>query len=272
MVMTSPPHIARLADRAVIQVAGEESRGFLQGLLTQDVESLAPGELRYGALLSPQGRLLFDLFLLGHEEGVLIDCEAARREVLIARLTLYRLRAKVTIAAADEPVFAGWGASSPPSPPWVVDPRLPELGVRAYGSVTETGADYDSHRLALGVPASGDFDGEATYPIEGDLDLLNGIDFHKGCFVGQETTSRMKRRGTVKSRMAPIAWRGEAPAIGEELLCGALRAGEVTSVGAERAMALLRLDRLDGERSRVGGSWEPLLPGWLKRELSPQNG
>ena len=129
--------------------------------------------------------------------------------------------------------------------------------------MVETGGDYDAHRLSLGIPTSADFADEASYPIEANLDLLNGIDFHKGCFVGQETTSRMKRRGAVKSRMAPVAWDGPPPNPGEELLCGSLRAGAITSVGAERAMALLRLDRLDGERTRTAGTWRPLPPEWL---------
>ena len=260
--MSALPNIARLADRATIRVTGEDWRGFLQGLITQDVEALAPGELRYGALLTPQGRLLFDLFLLGEEGGALIDCDATRREALVARLSIYRLRAKVTISPIDAPVFAAWGAEAAPAP-WIADPRLRALGFRAYASLAETGADYDAHRLALGVPASVDFGDDATYPIEADVDLLNGIDFQKGCFVGQETTSRMKRRGVVKSRMVPIAWIGDPPRAGQELLCGDLRAGTVTSAGAERAMALLRLDRIEGNRSREGGSWRPVPPAWL---------
>ena len=259
----APPFVARLDDRATVRVGGEDWRSFLQGLLTQDVDTLAPGELRFAALLTPQGRLLFDLFLIGEDDGVLLDCAASAREALISRLSLYRLRAKVEIAASDRPVFAGWGVEAAQAP-WRRDPRLPALGFRAYDAVDGGGADYAAHRLSLGVPDSGDYGADATYPIEADFDLLNGIDFKKGCFVGQETTSRMKRRGTIKSRMFPISWEGAPPAPGETLMAGALRTGEVLSVGADRAMALLRLDRLEGESlSYPGGTWRPLKPDWI---------
>ncbi len=261
---------ARLDSRAVIAVSGEDWRGFLQGLVTQDVETLAAGELRFGALLTPQGRVLFDLFLLGRDDGCWIDCAVDRRDNLLQRLSIYRLRAKVTIAAGDAPVFAAWGAADAPDG-WRPDPRLRDLGYRGYGKphrdgVSATEADYDAMRLSLGVPGPADWGTDKTYPIEANFDLLNGIDFKKGCFVGQETTSRMKRRGTIKSRMAPIAFDGPPPALGSELLAGDLRAGEVLSVGATEAMALLRLDRLAaGALTRHGGhAWRPRLPHWLQ--------
>ncbi len=264
------PKIARLDSRAVVAITGEDWRGFLQGLLTQDVETLAAGELRFAALLTPQGRVLFDLFLFGRADGCWIDCLAERRDDLISRLTIYRLRAKVTITAVDAPVFAAW--DGPPSGAgWTADPRLPALGYRHYGApdhdtASSGEADYDAYRLSLGVPGSADWGADQTYPIEANFDLLNGIDFRKGCFVGQETTSRMKRRGAIKSRMAPVAYRGVAPEAGSELLAGELRAGAVTSVGAGLAMALLRLDRLDSGALGYGdgGDWRPELPAWLE--------
>jgi folate-binding protein YgfZ len=253
--MTGPTlQIARLNDRATIAVTGDDWRSFLQGLVTQDVETLAPGELRFGALLTPQGRLLFDLFLLGRDDGCWLDCAAERRDDLVARLTLYRLRAKVAIAAIDAGVFAGWGGDVAPEG-WVRDPRLPALGFRRYGAPDGeiAGGDYDAHRLSLGVPGVADWDSDATYPIEANFDLLHGIDFRKGCFVGQETTSRMKRRGTIKSRMLPIVFDGAAPASGAEILAGTLRAGQALSGAEGRAMALLRLDRIDGAALEVEG-------------------
>jgi len=248
--MSETPTYAVLRDRALIAVSGPDWRSFLQGQLTQDVETLAPGALRFGALLSPQGRLLFDLFILGRDDGCWLDVPAAGREALIARLTLYRLRAKVEIAAQPGHVIALWGTVQS-EPGFAADPRLPALGLRGYGDVEPPGvrgdaAAYDLHRLTLGIPATGDFGEDATYPIEANFDLLNGIDFRKGCFVGQETTSRMKRRGQIKSRMLPITFAGPPPAIGAEVLAGELRAGQVLSGVTGRAMALLRLDRAEG--------------------------
>lgn len=260
---------ARLSDRAVIQVRGADWRGFLQGLLTQDVETLRSGEARFAALLTPQGRLLWDMFVIGRDDGCWLDVEADAREALIQRLNMYKLRAKLEIEAVDLPVSAYFSlrpmagsepprfleAKGPPDEVWVEDPRLPQLGLRGYGGPGNSGPrdDYDAHRLALGVPGPADWGSDRTYPIEADFDLLNGVDFQKGCFVGQETTSRMKRRGTVKSRMLPIVFEGAAPAHGAEILAGTLRAGEVLSGVEGRAMALVRLDRIDGAELTVDG-------------------
>lgn len=256
--------IARLDSRAAVRVTGPDARPFLHNLLTQDVEGLRPGELRYGALLSPPGRMLMDLFLLGLEDGVLLDVATDRREALIQRLTLYRLRARVEIAAADAPVFAAWGGAPEG---FIPDPRLPALGARAYGGDHPANAsedDYAAHRLSLGVPdPATDAPDDRTYPIEANLDLLNGVDFKKGCFVGQETTSRMKRRGAIRNRMVPVVFDGPPPAFGAEVLNGELRAGEVLSGRAGIAMALLRLDRMDGALIAGGRPVSPRPPDWL---------
>ncbi|WP_309604582.1 folate-binding protein YgfZ [Phenylobacterium sp.] len=269
--------------RALIAVSGPDWRTFLQGLITQDVATLAPGEARFGALLTPQGRLLYDLFVVGRTDGCWLDVLTEHRAAIVQRLTMYRLRAKVEIALDETPVsilfsahpresgdpgFFRSGATTPEGAggqtsetqnAWVPafagmsglfrDPRLPALGWRGYGATPPAGAalaDEDAReaqRLALGVPGPADWGADTTYPIEANFDLLNGIDFQKGCFVGQETTSRMKRRGQIKSRMLPIAFEGPAPAAGAEVLAGDLRAGVVTSSGEGRAIALLRLDR-----------------------------
>jgi folate-binding protein YgfZ len=258
--MANKQHLANLTSRALIRIVGQDWRDFLQGLLTQDVETLADGEPRFAALLTPQGKLMFDLFVVGQSDGCLIDVAAERRTALIQRLTLYRLRAKVEIAADERPVTALWPASVAMGENWVVDPRLSALGLRGYGASAPADAEvadeaaYDAHRLALGVPdPAGDAPSETTYPIEANFDLLAGIDFKKGCFVGQETTSRMKRRGQIKTRMLPIVFDGAPPAYGAEVLAGTLRAGEVRTGSDGRAMALLRLDRIDGEALTVDG-------------------
>lgn len=253
-LMSATPTFAPLPSRAVIAVSGEDWRSFLQGQLTQDVETLAVGECRFAALLTPQGRLLFDMFVIGREDGCWLDVEASQRDALIQRLTMYRLRAKVQFAADPSPVSALFPGEAEGL---VKDPRLPGLGSRGYGaplSVTTDEAAYDAHRLSLGVPGPADWGTDKTYPIEANFDLLNGIDFRKGCFVGQETTSRMKRRGTIKNRMLPIAFDAPAPPFGAEVLNGKLRAGEVLSGRDGMAMALLRLDRIDGALTVEGRS------------------
>lgn len=261
------PVVAHLASRAVIAVSGPDWRSFLQGLLTQDVETLAPGELRFAGLLTPQGKLLYDLFVAGTEDGALLDVQADQRDALMQRLAIYRLRAKVTLEASERPVLAVFGGELGDDGLYV-DPRLPGLGARAYDDRPANADEdaYDAHRLALGVPGPVDWGQERTYPIEANFDLLAGIDFKKGCFVGQETTSRMKRRGTIKSRMLPITFDGPPPAFGAEVLAGDLRAGEMLGGRDGRGLALLRLDRIDSAELTVEG--RPVRverPDWLSQ-------
>lgn len=251
---------AELSSRSLVRVGGADWSGFLQGLLTQDVETLGPGEVRFGALLTPQGKLLFDLFIVGANDGCLLDVAAKRRPALIQRLMIYRLRAKVEIAADDGAVMALWGDQGELAPGWARDPRMEALGLRGYAAeppaeaVRVQEAAYEGHRLALGVPdPDRDAPSESTYPIDADFDLLAGIDFRKGCFVGQETTSRMKRRGQIRNRMLPIAFEGPPPAFGAQVMAGSLRAGEVRTGEPGRAMALLRLDRINGADLTVDG-------------------
>jgi folate-binding protein YgfZ len=277
--MTDFASYAPLPSRAVIALGGPGWREFLQGLITQDALSLADGECRLGALLTPQGRLLHDLFLIGRGDDALIDCAAEARDDLLDRLVMYRLRAKAEIAKAEIPVIALWGVASAPAG-FSRDLRAPGLGFRGYGATPPAEARatdeaaYDAHRLAQGVPGPADWAGWPTYPIEANFDLLHGIDFRKGCFIGQETTSRMKRRGAIRNRLAPIAFDGPAPAPGAELLAGTLRAGEVRSVQGQAAMALLRVDRLESGPLRFGAdqTWRPVWPDWLPREAVPPSG
>lgn len=263
--------VAELISRAVIAVSGPDWKAFLQGLLTQDVETLGPGEIRFAALLTPQGRLLYDLFVIGRDDGAWLDVAREHRAAIIARLSMYRLRAKVEIVANDAAVHVAFpahpGETVDSSGVWVQDPRLSGLGWRGYGADVSDAAEetaYDAHRLGLGVPGPADWGSDSAYPIEADFDLLNGIDFHKGCFVGQETTSRMKRRGVIKSRMAPVTFAGPSPAPGAEILAGTLRAGEILSGQEGQAMALLRLDRaLAADLTVHGRPVRAVLPDWM---------
>jgi folate-binding protein YgfZ len=260
--------VARLSSRALVEVRGEGWRPFLNNLLSNEVEDLAPGEARAALLLTPQGKFLFDLFVIAKDDGALLDVQAARREALVQRLTLYRLRAKVGIEPAEGAVLAAWGCE-PPGAGWILDPRLPALGWRGYGLAEPADAlgeaAYHAHRLAIGAPDPAlDCEPDKTFPLEADYDLLNAIDFHKGCYIGQETTSRMKRRSAVKTRMAPIVFAGPAPAPGTAVQTAeGLRAGEVLSGGEGRAMALLRLDRAAAGALTADGRPVRLeIPGW----------
>jgi len=272
--MSQTVTFAHLQSRSLIALGGPDWRSFLQGLITQDVETPDRETARFGALLTPQGRLLYDLFVVEREGGAWLDVEAEHREALMQRLMIYRLRAKVEIAVNDTQVsvlFAANGAPvRPDDPRWVRDGRLPELGWRGYGADIPAGAapakeaEREAQKLRLGVPGPKDWGVDRTYPIEANFDLLNGIDFQKGCFVGQETTSRMKRRGVIKNRMLPIAYDGHAPAFGAEVLAGDLRAGEMLTGAVGRGIALVRLDRALGSALTVEGrSARVEVPAWM---------
>ena len=268
--------IARLERRAAVRIAGPDWRPFLQGLLTQEVEGLRPGEMRFGALLTPQGRLLFDLFVdcdgedgaqAGRGGGAAGRAGPAAEPLSPARQGGGRGRPGAGVRRLEGPARGrGLAAGSAPG-----RARLPAHRRDRPGPNQAPNADedaYDAWRLGLGVPdPAQDCKPDATYPIEADFDLLNGVDFKKGCFVGQETTSRMKRRGQVKSRMLPIEFDGPAPAWGAEVLAGSLRAGEVLSGRAGRAMALLRLDRIEAAALTVDGRPVKVVrPAWFETE------
>jgi len=277
--MSQTVTFAHLPSRSLIALGGPDWRSFLQGLITQDVETLAEGEARFGALLTPQGRLLYDLFVVVNGDGAWLDVEAGHRDALLQRLLMYRLRAKVEIAADATAVsiLYGDGEMAAPGPGWARDGRLPALGWRGYGVsapegvMTAAEAEREAQKLRLGVPGPADWGTDKTYPIEANFDLLNGIDFKKGCFVGQETTSRMKRRGVIKNRVLPIVFDGPAPARGTEVLNGELRAGEVLSGGEGRAFALVRLDRALGAALTVDGRPARVeVPAWMSAAVQEE--
>jgi tRNA-modifying protein YgfZ len=266
----------RLRSRALIVLGGADWRDFLHNLISQNVETLAVGEIRFGALLTPQGKVLYDLFVIGREDGCVLDVAAEHRDAILQRLMIYRLRAKVTIAPDEAEVIALFGDGAAPGDGWLADPRLAGLGWRGYGLTPPQGvaerdeASYAAFVRSLGVPGPADWGTEQTYPIEANFDLLHGVDFKKGCFVGQETTSRMKRRGTVKTRFLPLSFEGPAPAPGAEVLAGDLRAGQVLSGADGLAMASLRLDRIEGADLTVDGRpVQVVRPDWFEQALNP---
>lgn len=205
--MLSDAPATMLADRAVLRLSGEDVRGFLQGLVTADTGSLAPDAPVWGALLSPQGKALFDFLLWADGDDVLIDCEAARGDALLRRLSLYRLRRAITIAPTE--IAVHW---SPDGARGVPDPRLSALGRRWLGAPSAPVDGWPAHRLALGVTEGvGELGDGETLWLECNARELNGVSFTKGCYVGQENTARMHHRAKVNRRLvvAPCAEPGK---------------------------------------------------------------
>jgi folate-binding protein YgfZ len=258
---------AHLEDRAVIAVSGPEARGFLQGLITNDIEKLARGKGLYAALLTPQGKILFDFFLAEGDGAILIDCAAATRDALLKRLSLYKLRAKVTLEPRDQlAVLVAWDVILPDDAIAYPDPRLAALGARGFIARAELPGDaanaaaYHAHRLALGVPEAADFGSDRMFALDADLDELHAVDFAKGCYVGQELTARMKHRGTARKRLLAFEASGETAA-GAAVKAGEKDIGEVTFAYGARGFALIRLDRLDESADA------PLLTGSVSVKL-----
>lgn len=192
-----------LRDRAILHISGEEARSFLQGLLTRDVLTLAPGAPRWTALLSAQGKVLFDMILWADGDAILIDCEAAQADALAKRLTLYRLRRKVAIAR-DDGLTVHWSPDRPDQP---LDPRLPALGHRwiAVPGEGDAAPAFRAHRLALGVfEGAEELGQDQTLWLEANAEELHGVDYDKGCYVGQENTARMHYRNKVNRRLVAV--------------------------------------------------------------------
>jgi folate-binding protein YgfZ len=251
---------AMLEDRGVVSVSGADAAAFLQGLLTNDVERLQPSEARYAALLTPQGKVLFDMIVVRaacEQPSYLIDCTAAQSADLAERLGFYKLRAKVAIAdvSADRAVVAFWGDESPSIAEGLpyTDPRDPRLGWRAIlpraiaaGIGSEHVNEYEGLRIAVGAPKGGvDFAYADAFPHDANFDLLHGVDFDKGCYVGQEVVSRMKHRGAARKRVARVKLAGPAPAPGTPVMDRELAVGALGSSSGREALALLRLDRAE---------------------------
>jgi folate-binding protein YgfZ len=286
---------ALLEDRSILAVAGPDRRAFLQGLISNDVEKVRPAQARYAALLTAQGRYLHDFFIVEHRDAFLLDAEQARLADLKRRLGVYRLRSKVTIDEKPElAVAAVFGADTlaslglPPEPGAArgfasgvafVDPRLIDLGARcllpregAEAALAAAGlgaagfADYDRLRLRLGVPdGSRDLVPEKSLLLESGFDELNGVDWNKGCYIGQELTARTKYRGLVKRRLLPVAISGPAPEPGTPIHVDGHEVGEMRSSRDGRGLALLRIDAArDGGPLRAGeAAIHPELPRWL---------
>jgi tRNA-modifying protein YgfZ len=253
--------VALLPERAVLKIAGEDARAFLHNLLTCDVEIITPDKAGFGALLTPQGKIIADMVIMAlpadEGGGFLLDANAGPLPQLMAKLKLFRLRSKVTIEdiSAAVSVLAIWGGEPLPTDEalLVTDPRLAELGQRAVvphshaaSLVTATALDYHAHRIGLGVPDGGkDFAYGDAFPHEALMDLLHGVSFTKGCYVGQEVVSRMQHRGTARTRVVPVRFEnGLSPEWGVTAMAGERPLGMVGSSAHGRGLAMLRLDRV----------------------------
>ena len=279
-----------LDDRALIRIAGEGARQFLQDLISNDIDKLGPATAIHAALLTPQGKYLHDFFAFEHAAAIYLDCEAERRDDLTRRLKRYRLRLKIDITDDDTlSTFALTGDGAREMAGMFAggivyaDPRLAELGARAAlpdgGAVALQAAgfepmardDYERLRIGQGVPdGSKDLVVEKALLLESGFEELAGVDFDKGCYVGQEVTARMKHRGLVRKRLLPVEIDGPAPTPGTAVVRGEVTVGELrTSIGG-RGLALLRLE--DAERATAGevqlvagdARIHPLKPDWLR--------
>src|SRR6202142_2737908 len=256
---------AFLPDRGVVKVGGNDARDFLNGLVTTDIALLQPGTARFGALLTPQGKITTDFLITeapsGHGGGFLIDCPRAMAQGLADKLGFYRPRAKVEVENLSDGlgVLAAWDGDPTVKPDLTfADPRQAALGWRifvpeelAQKAADLIGADlvdstaYDAHRIASGVPRGGlDFMYGDAFPHETNMERLHGVDFDKGCYVGQEVVSRMEHRGTARTRTVRIVLDGPAPEPGATILAGDKPVGTIGSAAGRHGLALIRIDRV----------------------------
>jgi tRNA-modifying protein YgfZ len=241
------------ADRKVLAVSGEDAEIFLQNLVTNDVARIAAGSCVYAALLSPQGKYLFDFFVVPAARGFLLDVKADRAVALAQRLSMYKLRAKVSIADAGLQVVQGLGGKPDGA---VTDPRSPVLGWRAWTSDADAflagmtpldPAEWQKLRIAAGVPETGiELLPDESYILEMGFEQVHGVDFRKGCYVGQEVTARMKHKSELRKGMIRVAVEGDPPAPGTPILSGGKPAGTLFSTAGGIGLAYLRFDRATG--------------------------
>ena len=262
-----------LANRSVIRLSGEDRRDFLQGVVTQDMERLTPGGAIFAALLTPQGKILFDFLIADTGEEFLIDCDKNAAEALAKRLTLYKLRAKIAIEI-DDALRVAVSQTEIANGLAYQDPRLEALGWRAIGDAAAPDAtDYDARRIALGVPQFGsDFGSDDMFLLDVNYDALNGVSYGKGCFVGQEVSSRMKRKSEARRRTLIAAFDGPAPAKGAAVTAGESTLGEILAAAGDRALALIRLDRWEKAQKAGaapacdGRALQLIVPDYLKQD------
>jgi folate-binding protein YgfZ len=278
---------ALLPDRSVIEAAGEDRTSFLQGLVTNDVEDPEKGAACFVGLLSPQGKVLFDFFAINAGEAFLLDCPAAAAGDLLKRLTFYKLRAKVSLSdvSAQWRVAAAWGEAArdvlkASAALFYGDSRWPGLGYRGLVGAAQasdfalTAGNYEAMRIAATIPEGGkDYAYGDAFPHEACFDLLNGVNFKKGCYVGQEVVSRMQHRGTARTRILAVLAQQPLPQGGADILADGFALGRLGSVAGNSGIALARLDRVKealakGQTLSTGGIPVVLsVPSWANYTL-----
>ncbi|MGI9482680.1 MAG: YgfZ/GcvT domain-containing protein [Hyphomicrobiales bacterium] len=277
-------HCATLESRAVIEMTGAEARGFLDNLITVNMAGVDENTAGYGALLTPQGKILFDFFIIAAGDAFLFDCAASQRDEFIKRLTFYKLRAKVEIAdrSGELCVAALWGDDVPGDAGYA-DPRTPLAGRRMITpaeDIASTDAQpasedaYHAHRISLGLgDTDADIGSGEMFPHEANFDQFGGVDFAKGCYVGQEVVSRMEHRATARKRLVPILGDGVELTSGASVTGNGKPIGAISSVSASAGLALLRLDRAQdcynggGELDTGGATLTLVKPAWARFEL-----
>jgi folate-binding protein YgfZ len=286
---------ALLPDRGVVKVGGDDARTFLHGLFSADILKLTPGGARFSALLSPQGKIFADFIVVeapaADGGGFFLDTPRSLAKPLVAKLNMYKLRSRVIIEDLSDTlgVLSAWdgaraGNAESTLGVTYADPRLPALGLRvmlpphrvadaaaALGATPVEAAAYDAHRIALGIPSGGvDFSYGDAFPHETDMDQLGGVDFAKGCYVGQEVVSRMEHRGIARTRAVPVRYDDAPPQAGAVVMAGERQVGTMGSAAGGHGLALLRLDRVaealaHGEPLLAGGiAIRPSKPDWAR--------
>jgi tRNA-modifying protein YgfZ len=264
--------LGRRPERSVLRIDGPEAAHFLHNLLTADIEGMKAGQAAYAALLTPQGKMLFDFFVIRDGDGFMVDCAASQKAEFVKRLGFYRLRAKVTIAdLADREV--GVSPVRPATGLAYADPRDAAMGWRviaAAGSLPE-GSGYDAARIRLGLAdTDADLGSGEFFPHEANLDQLGAVSFNKGCYVGQEVVSRMEHRATARSRILPVHLDRAAPAKGAEIVSGGKIVGTLLSSQGPDALALIRLDRLAEAPAPLltaGVGTRVIKPRWVRYDV-----
>jgi folate-binding protein YgfZ len=261
--------LAALPERSVIEVGGEDRINFLQGLVSNDVSEVAPGRAVWAALLTPQGKWLADFFILADGDRLLLDCERAQVPFLAQRLLRFRLRSKVTITAIEDlAVYVAWDGTPTSQAIAAPDPRLPEAGWRLLSAVplptTAVEADWDRHRLSLGLPdGSRDLETEKTVLLEAGFDELHGVSWSKGCYMGQELTARTKYRGLLKRRLVPVSVAGCLPPPGTPVLRDGTEVGTMRSGRDQSGLAVLRIEAIGATLTSGSATLTPRLPQWM---------
>ncbi|MBC8267929.1 MAG: folate-binding protein YgfZ [Rhodospirillaceae bacterium] len=303
--MSACTHVI-LKNRGLLSVSGEDARDFLQGLVSNDVTMVSPERALYSALLSPQGKFLHDFFICQFDDGLLIDCESERLDDLKRKLTMYKLRSKVDLVDRSEEfcvaALIGDGVADALELDTreglakaflggvvFIDPRLAEIGGRAVipqsgaeaslinaGFPTGTLDQYETARLHLGLPdGSRDMIVDKAILLENGFNELNGVDWDKGCYMGQELIARTHYRGLVKKRLMPVRVEGPLPAPGTPLMLGDKQAGEMRSGLGDQGLAMIRLEHFEsvmesGEAlSAEGTHLHPIKPDWAEFKSNP---